>query len=62
LNSKNDKHDQQNKREHVKTSQKVLIIAMSTLQQNWRKDQNRFYLEATGGQVEREAAEGKGEK
>jgi hypothetical protein len=25
-----------------------LIIAMSTLQQNWRRGQNRFYLEARG--------------
>jgi hypothetical protein len=33
-------------------------LLMSCLQQNWRKGQNRFYLEARGGGREREGAGG----
>jgi hypothetical protein len=39
-----------------------LLLLMSSLQQNWRKGQNRFCLEARGGGGEREAVRGKGEK
>jgi hypothetical protein len=35
---------------------------MSTLQQNWRKGQNRFYLEVRGAGGKREEAEGRRDK
>jgi hypothetical protein len=35
---------------------------MSSLQQNWRKGQNRFYLEAKGMGGEVEGGRGQGEK
>jgi hypothetical protein len=35
---------------------------MSSLQQNWRKGQNRFCLEARGSEVEEERTGGKGKK
>jgi hypothetical protein len=38
-----------------------LLLLMSTLQQNWRKGQNRFCLEVRG-ERERERTEGRGEK
>jgi hypothetical protein len=35
---------------------------MSSFQQNWRKGQNRFYVEARGWWGERKGVEGSGEK
>jgi hypothetical protein len=35
---------------------------MSSLQQNWRKGQNSFYLEARRARGKREGAEGRREK
>jgi hypothetical protein len=35
---------------------------MSSLQQNWRKGQNRFYLEARGGGEDSERVGDRGEK
>jgi hypothetical protein len=35
---------------------------MSSLQQNWRKGQNRFYLKARGCGEKREGVEGRGRK
>jgi hypothetical protein len=39
-----------------------LLLLMSSLQQNWRREQNRFCLEAREVGVEREGVWGKGEK
>jgi hypothetical protein len=38
-----------------------LLLLMSTLQQNWRKLQNRFCLEARQVRGEREGGDGVGE-
>jgi hypothetical protein len=45
-----------------KNALSFLLLLMSSLQQNWRKGQSRFFLEAKGGGWEREGLVSRGEK